>query len=109
MIDKGNWLIADIHQDQSVKEFVYQLQHGDLAAALRALQQLAQDYARDPVAITALAEMLRDGDQHWGLRNALSMGFTTRSPVGWRSKPGYAQPPMMRLILLLVLSRWNSI
>ncbi len=67
VVDKGNWLVAEIHQDQLVDELVYQLQHGDLAAALRAARQLAEDYDRDPVAITALAEVLGDGNAHWGL------------------------------------------
>jgi len=76
VIDKGNWLIADIHQDQTVEELIYQLQHGDLSAALRAVQQLARDFDRNPAAIKALAELLGSGDKHWGLRQeaALKLG-----------------------------------
>ena len=76
VVDKGNWLIAEIHQEQRVDELVYQLQHGDLAAALRAARQLADDYSRDTVAISALAEVLADRDAHWGLRQetALDLG-----------------------------------
>ncbi len=76
VVDKGNWLIADIHQEQRVEELVYQLQHGDLAAALRAARQLANDYGRDRVAIDALAEVLADRDAHWGIRQeaALDLG-----------------------------------
>jgi len=76
VIDKGNWLIAEIHQDQTAEELVYQLQNGDLSTALRAVQQLARDFDRDPVANKALAEVLRDGDAHWGLRQeaALKLG-----------------------------------
>ena len=76
VVDKGNWLVADIHQDNSVDELVYQLQHGDLAAALRAAQQLAADYGRDAAATEALAEVLADRGAHWGLRQeaALNLG-----------------------------------
>ena len=76
VVDKGNWLVADIHQDNRVDELVYQLQHGDLAAALRAAQQLAADYGRDAAATEALAEVLADRDAHWGLRQeaALNLG-----------------------------------
>ena len=76
VVDKGNWLIADIHQDQPVAALVYQLQHGDLGAALRAARQLADDYSRDTAATEALAEVLADRDVHWGLRQeaALDLG-----------------------------------
>jgi len=76
VIDKGNWLIAEIHQDQSVEQLIYQLQQGDLSAGLRAVQQLARDFDRDPAAIKALADVLGDGDAHWGLRQeaALKLG-----------------------------------
>ncbi len=77
VVDKGNWLVAEIHQDQLVDELVYQLQHGDLAAALRAARQLAEDYDRDPVAITALAEVLGDGNAHWGLRQEAALDLGT--------------------------------
>ena len=77
VIDKGNWLVAEIHQDQSVNELVYQLQHGDLAAALRAARQLAGDYDRDPAAIMALAEVLGDDDVHWGLRQEAALDLGT--------------------------------
>jgi aminopeptidase N len=76
VIDKGNWLIADIHLDHSADELVYQLQHGDLAARLRAARQLAEDFDRDPAAVSALAQVLGDRDTHWGLRQeaALDLG-----------------------------------
>jgi len=76
VVDKGNWLIADIHQEQRVDQLIYQLQHGDLAAALRAARQLSDDYSRDTVAIDALAAVLADRDAHWGLRQeaALDLG-----------------------------------
>ena len=76
VVDKGNWLVADIHQNNRLDELVYQLQHGDLAAALRAAQQLAGDYGRDAAATDALAEVLADRDAHWGLRQeaALNLG-----------------------------------
>ncbi|MFQ5549209.1 MAG: M1 family aminopeptidase [Woeseia sp.] len=76
VVDKGNWLIADIHQEQSADQAIYQLEHGDLAAALRAARQLAEDYPRDPAAVVALAGVLRDGDAYWGLRQeaAIDLG-----------------------------------
>jgi aminopeptidase N len=77
VVDKGNWLVADIHQDNDPDELVYQLQHGDLAAALRAAQQLAADYGRDPAAAAALAEVLANRDAHWGLRQEAALGLGT--------------------------------
>ena len=76
VVDKGNWLIADIHQEQRAEELVYQLRHGDLAAALRAARQLANDYSRDTLAIEALADVLADPKAHWGFRQeaALDLG-----------------------------------
>ena len=68
VVDKGNWLVAEIHQEQRVDDLVYQLLHGDLAAALRAARQLADGYSRDKGAIEALAKVLADSDAHWGLR-----------------------------------------
>jgi HEAT repeat protein len=77
VVDKGNWLIADIHQEQRAEELIYQLQHGDLAAALRAARQLAGDYGRDPAAIDALAGVLADRDAHWGLRQEAATDLGT--------------------------------
>ena len=76
VVDKGNWLIADIHQEQRAEELVYQLRHGDLAAALRAARQLANDYSRDTLAIEAFADVLADPKAHWGFRQeaALDLG-----------------------------------
>jgi aminopeptidase N len=73
VVDKGNWLIADIHLQQPVAALVHQLQHGDLAAALRAARQMADDYSRDAAAIGALAKVLADRDAHWGLRQEVAM------------------------------------
>lgn len=77
VVDKGNWLIAEIHQDQRVDELVYQLDRGDLAAALRAARQLGEDYGRDPAAIAALAKVLHDRDAHWGLRQEAALDLGT--------------------------------
>ena len=77
VVDKGNWLVAEIHQDQSVGELVYQLQNGDIAAGLRAARQLAEDYDRDPAAIAALAGVLGDRDAHWGLRQEAALDLGT--------------------------------
>jgi aminopeptidase N len=68
VVDKGNWLIAEIHLEKRLGELLYQLQHGDLAAALRAARQLADDHSQDIEAIEALAAVLADRDAHWGLR-----------------------------------------
>jgi len=77
VVDKGNWLIAEIHQKNRLDELVYQLQHGDLAAALRAAQQLAGDYGRDAVATAELANVLADSGAHWGLRQEAALGLGT--------------------------------
>ncbi len=77
VVDKGNWLIAEIHQKNRLDELMYQLQHGDLAAALRAAQQLAGDYGRDATAAEALAGVLADRDAHWGLRQEAALGLGT--------------------------------
>lgn len=77
VVDKGNWLVAEIHQDQSVDELVYQLQNGDVAAGLRAARQLAEDFDRDPAAIAALAGVLGDRDAHWGLRQEAALDLGT--------------------------------
>ena len=77
VVDKGNWLIADIYQEQGVDELVYQLQHGDLAAALRAARQLADVYSRNNVAIEALAGVLADHDAYWGLRQEVAVDLGT--------------------------------
>ncbi|MBK8308157.1 MAG: HEAT repeat domain-containing protein [Gammaproteobacteria bacterium] len=75
-VDKGNWLVADIHQEETLQELVYKLEHGDLASALRTARQLAQDHARKPAALEALSRVLADGSLHWGLRQeaALDLG-----------------------------------
>jgi HEAT repeat protein len=69
-------LIADIHVEHRADKLIYQLQHGDLAAALRAARQLADDYGRDPLAVEALAGVLANRDAHWGLRQeaAIDLG-----------------------------------
>jgi len=77
VVDKGNWLIADIHQEQRVDQLIYQLQHGDLAAALRAARQLSDDYSRDTVAIDALVAVLADRNAHWGLRQEVALDLGT--------------------------------
>ena len=77
VVDKGNWLVAEIHQDQSVGELVYQLQNGDVAAGLRAARQLAEDFGRDPAAIAALAGMLGDRNAYWGLRQEAALDLGT--------------------------------
>jgi aminopeptidase N len=77
VVDKGNWLIAEIHQEQSVEELLYQLQNGDLAARLRAARQLAEDHDRDPTAIAALSGVLEDRDAHWGLRQEAALDLGT--------------------------------
>jgi HEAT repeat protein len=53
-----------------------ELDHGDLAARLRAARQLAADYGRDARAVAALARVLADPASHWGLKQeaALDLG-----------------------------------
>jgi aminopeptidase N len=77
MVDKGNWLVAEIHQQQRPDELIYQLQNGDLAAALRAARQLADDYGRDTAALEALAKVLANRDAHWGLRQEAALDLGT--------------------------------
>jgi len=94
VVDKGNWLIAEIHQDQSAEELIYLLEQGELAAALRAMQQLAQDYGREPQAVKALIEVLGDGGVHWGLRQeaALNLGTMGGAAAVAALKSGLADP-----------------
>lgn len=77
VVDKGNWLIADIYQPLRLPELIYQLENGDLAAALRAARQLADDYARNPTAIAALTRLAANRDAHWGLRQEAALDLGT--------------------------------
>ncbi|MBL8265380.1 M1 family aminopeptidase, partial [Steroidobacter sp.] len=75
-VDAGNWLVADIHLEQSLSALTYLLKNGDVAAGLRAARQLAADYPRREESLTALADVLADTKRHWGLRQeaAISLG-----------------------------------
>jgi len=77
VVDKGNWLVAEIHQEQRLGDLIYQLQNGNLAAALRAARQLANDYGRDTAALEALKTVLANRDAHWGLRQEAALDLGT--------------------------------
>ncbi len=75
-VDKGNWLVASIHEQRSLPETLVALSQGDLSVALRAARQLAEDFAAAPAASRGLADILGDKGKHWGLRQeaALNLG-----------------------------------
>ena len=74
--DKGGWLVCEVKYDRPIAEVLNELDHGDLAARLRAARQLADDFGRDPRAVAALARVLADAKSHWGLKQeaALDLG-----------------------------------
>ncbi len=74
--DKGGWLVAEVKYDRPIGEVLDELDHGDLAARLRAARQLADDHGRDPRAVAALSRVLADPASHWGLKQeaALDLG-----------------------------------
>jgi aminopeptidase N len=74
--DKGGWLVCEVRYERPIGEVLDELDHGDLAARLRAARQLADDYGRDPRAVAALARLLADSAAHWGLKQeaALDLG-----------------------------------
>ncbi|MFQ5696275.1 MAG: M1 family metallopeptidase, partial [Terriglobia bacterium] len=68
IIDQGNWLVAELRYERPLREVLYQLAHGDLAARLQAARQLATDFPRRAQAREALTQVLADASAHWGLR-----------------------------------------
>lgn len=74
--DKGGWLVCEVKYERPIGEVLDELDHGDLAARLRAARQLADDFGRDPRAVGALARVLADPAAHWGLKQeaALDLG-----------------------------------
>jgi len=76
VVDQGSWLVADIHHELTVQQLAYQLENGDVAAALRAARQLAEDYPRQAAAVSALSGILHNRGRYWGLRqeSALALG-----------------------------------
>ena len=74
--DKGGWLVCEVKYERPIGEVLDELDHGDLAARLRAARQLADDYGRDPRAVAALSRVLADPSSHWGLKQeaALDLG-----------------------------------
>ena len=76
-VDKGNWLVASIHEERGLDETVRALTDGELAVALRAARQLAGDYPAVPAATEALAKVLADSNRHWGLRQEAALDLGT--------------------------------
>lgn len=76
IIDKGNWLVAEIHHELTIDDLVYRIQHGDNAVALRAIQQIAEDYPRRVNAVAALAHVVADDSRFIGVRQqaVISLG-----------------------------------
>lgn len=107
-VDKGNWLVASIHQQRSLEETALALLKGDLAVALRAARQLAEDYSRSPAAVFALTSVLANTEAHWGLRQeaALDLGsMGTRGAVMALSKAMADPDPRIRRAAALGLGR----
>lgn len=60
-------LVADIRFEKTPKELIYQLNNDELPGRLRALRQLADRYASDPVTLNAIRSLLAS-DAHWSLK-----------------------------------------
>lgn len=76
IVDKGNWLVADIHHELTIDELIYRVHHADTAIALRAVKQIAEDYPRRDRAVAALAALAADDSRFIGVRQqaVLSLG-----------------------------------
>jgi aminopeptidase N len=66
--DKGGWLVAEVAHEQPLAEVLASLARGGVAERLRAARQLADDHARSPEAVAALARVVADPAAHWGVR-----------------------------------------
>jgi aminopeptidase N len=75
--DKGGWLVGEVKYDRPIAEALDELRGGDLAARLRAARQLADDFAKEPRAVSALAGVLADPAAFWGLRQEAAMDLGT--------------------------------
>jgi aminopeptidase N len=103
--DKGGWLVAEVKYDRPIGEVLDELDHGDLAARLRAARQLADDYGRDSRAVAALARLLADPATHWGLKQeaALDLGRAGGSAAAQALEKGLsseANPRVRRAVAL---------
>lgn len=81
-VDKGNWLVANIHEERSLDETIRALIQGDLPVALRAARQLAEDHSAAPGAAFALAGILGNPEKHWGLRQEAALDLGTMGTAG---------------------------
>jgi len=77
IFDKGNWLVAEIETARPLDEVLYQIEHGDLAARLQAVREIATDFPRRVEAIEALTKLLADKSAHWGLRQEVALDLGT--------------------------------
>jgi HEAT repeat protein len=66
--DKGGWLVAEVAHEQRLDEVLAALARGGVAEKLRAARRLAEEHARTPEAVAALARVLGDPSAHWGVR-----------------------------------------
>lgn len=107
-VDKGNWLVASIHQQRSLEETVRALAQADLAVALRAARQLGEDFGAAQAAVVALASVLGNDQAHWGLRQeaALNLGTIGTNGAVTALTRGMADPdPRIRRAAALGLGR----
>jgi len=76
IVDKGNWLVADVHHELTIDQLIYRIHHGDTATALRSTKQIAEDYPRRSQAVAALTEVVADDSRFIGVRQqaAISLG-----------------------------------
>jgi aminopeptidase N len=97
--DKGGWLVCEVKYDRPIGEVLDELDHGDLAARLRAARQLADDYPRDARSIAALSRVLADPASHWGLKQetALDLGRAGGAPAARALEKALASEPNPRV------------
>jgi aminopeptidase N len=73
--DKGGWLVADVSHERPLSEVLAQLARGGVAEKLRAARQLAEDNPRSAPAVGALAAVLADPREFWGVRQEAARGL----------------------------------
>jgi aminopeptidase N len=81
-LDKGNWMVAYIHQERGLDETLRALNQDDLSVALRAARQLSEDFAGAPRAVFALATILGNTEKHWGLRQEVALDLGNMGTYG---------------------------
>jgi aminopeptidase N len=98
VLDPGGWLLTKVHHTKSRTELIYQLQQGNVAARVGALQDLASQVDTPDVH----AELVRvlHADPFWGVRRKAAevLGSSSDSTVIADLAPAFKDPdPKVRL------------